>query len=410
MSRDCPRNQDSSRTPPKNGAPHTKTVDGATTSWCNTCQRWTKGEKEHVTARHVRRESKGRGRGRGHGAPAPAPAAPEIPPAPPIEQVPAVGGLAAFRSPYEGGSLHLHSGLFVGQLTDLDLLSQGAELELRSHEENLQSDSNAPDNDPGVCPDDFFHVPSDSLSEEQSHRLYTVANANTEDTDGSSDITSEMTPFLTRVAKARKVTGHNVESWVTSVENKLADVGFTTIQDLVGKLPTVNSRLHAAGHVRLFTRTLHTIALEGVKDISMDDESACEDYNSDRMHSFLQRVALTKGITGTSIEAWIQAVHGKLRTIGILSVRATVSSILTLNKKLFTAGLQMMHSDTIEVMALEGVNALSVEALGGIDQWYVDLHEVGPGTCERCDDTGKIGAPCNRCNTGSVYLNYHAGH
>jgi hypothetical protein len=39
ISRDCPRNRPSSgsRTPPKDGEPHTKTMGGASHSWCNRC-------------------------------------------------------------------------------------------------------------------------------------------------------------------------------------------------------------------------------------------------------------------------------------------------------------------------------------------------------------------------------------
>jgi hypothetical protein len=151
------------------------------------------------------------------------------------------------------------------------------------------------------------------------------------------------------------------------------------------------------------------MAREGVKGISMDDESASAYYNSHRMVSFLERVAIEKGITGKSIDSWVAEVHCKLRKIGTPSVRTTVSSVVILNKKLLAAGLQVMHADTIEVMAREGANSLSIEALGAIDEFEVAMHEVGDGTCERCDDTGTIGEPCTTCTTGSYYLNFHAG-
>jgi transcriptional regulator NrdR family protein len=310
-----------------------------------------------------------------------------------------VGGLAALN-PYDGGSLHLQSGLFVGQLTEVDpVLSDGL---------NLNPD--APGDDPTLCPDDFFHVAGNKADEPatpESHKIYAVTKA-----DPKRSVLlelTEMTPYLTQVARDRKVTGHNVESWVRAVESKLADIGILTILEVVAAIPTINLRLHQAGHVQLFTRTLHVMNREAVKAISVNDESASAYYNNHRMRSFLERVAVSKGVTGKSIDSWVETVHAKLGKVGTPSVRSTVSSLVLLNKKLFAAGLPLMHADTIEVMAREGANALSIEALESIDGWEVDLHEVPDGACENCGDTGVVGEPCATCTTESHYLNFHAG-
>jgi hypothetical protein len=151
-------------------------------------------------------------------------------------------------------------------------------------------------------------------------------------------------------------------------------------------------------------RTLDLIAREGVRMISVNDESASAFYNSGRMTRFLTSVALARGLTGKHIDPWVAKVHGKLCQTGFISVQATVSGILRINHKLFAANLQLFHAETIEVMAREGANALSVEALGPVDLWKQELHEVGAGTCPNCLDTGDVGAPCEECTTGSSYL------
>jgi transcriptional regulator NrdR family protein len=268
----------------------------------------------------------------------------------------------------------------------------------------------APADDPTICPDNFFHVAKSETGQPdapESHKIYMV--------EGKVAPclllgTTQMTPFLSRVARDRKVAGHNVESWVTAVESKLADIGILTIQKLVAGITTVNLRLHQAGHVQLFICTLHVMAREGVKDISLDNESASAYYNDHHMISYLERVAVVRGITGKSIDSWVNQVHGKLGKVGCISVRSTVSGLVILNKKLFAAGLQVMHAETIEVMAREGVNALSIEALGSVDEFERDMHKVGPGTCESCGDTGAIGEPCATCTTDWFYLNFQAGH
>jgi hypothetical protein len=83
----------------------------------------------------------------------------------------------------------------------------------------------APVNDPSICPEDFFHAfqgPDEEVEKLASGSsktlgIYAVTPAN-----------CGMTDFLRRVAISRSVTGHNIESWVTAVEEKLCDIGITT--------------------------------------------------------------------------------------------------------------------------------------------------------------------------------------
>jgi hypothetical protein len=420
MSRDCPRNRPSasgSRTPPKDGEAQTKTLEGISHSWCGVCRRWTKGAKEHLTAGHVRRD-RGASGALPPAAPAQAPA--ETPSHTPV-LAPAVGGVID-PNPYQGGTLHLQSGLFIGQLKKGGF-APGAE----SCNE-ISSDANPSlGEDATICPEDLFHVtprkpdgtktpsrfngsgPKSTLCEGKGSLFIATAHKRASLRDQAKSVrmdeqpTSNMTPFLTHVAQGRKVAGANIESWVTAVESKLAEVGIVTVQETVAMVPRINRLLQKKNLVPLFTRTLALMGKEGVKLISLDDESASANYNSDQMRHFLEGVAIVRGIKGKNIAPWVAKVHSKLLKIGAISVRSTVSGIVTLNQRLFAAGLQVMHQETLEVMAREGANALSVEALDPVDLWYRDLHEVGPGTCRNCEDTGKIGAPCDNCTTGARY-------
>jgi hypothetical protein len=56
------------RTPPKEGEPHTKTVDGTVMKWCKKCGRWTKGDKMHSTEEHKPKNERGGSTGNGEGA------------------------------------------------------------------------------------------------------------------------------------------------------------------------------------------------------------------------------------------------------------------------------------------------------------------------------------------------------
>jgi transcriptional regulator NrdR family protein len=392
MSRDCPRNRTSSgsRVPPKDGEPQTKTIDGASQSWCGVCRRWTKGDKEHLTAGHVRRERAAPGPG-----PTPAPAPAPAPAQAPV-LAPAVGGLEG-STPYNGGSLHLQNGLFVGTLAAVGMNNT-------SHP-NLGARKVA---DASICPDDFFHVAgreSNQSETSESHQLF-VATSN-----GTNTVSNPMTDFLTAVAQARKVSGSNVESWVTAVENKLADIGILTISGLVESIPTLNSRLFQVGHVPMFIRTLAIMSRKGVSRISMPDESSSEAYNTHEMTSFLRSVAEKKGITGAHVETWIGQVRRKLHKIGITSVRGTIGTLILLNRKLRAANLQMFHSQTIEIMAKEGVESLRKEAeeLSGFVQATEPVIEAGNGWCSTCHGPGEIGQACTTCDNG-MFLNFPAGY
>jgi hypothetical protein len=83
-------------------------------------------------------------------------------------------------APYYGGSLQLQGGLFVGQLTEVQLGSKA----LLSDDLTLSSDALLAD-DPTICPDNLFHVaacqtnwseaPKEGeyrISEGRSHTIY----------------------------------------------------------------------------------------------------------------------------------------------------------------------------------------------------------------------------------------------
>jgi hypothetical protein len=313
LSRDCPRNQGSSgsRTPPKDGEPHTKTLDGKSQSWCGICRRWTKGEKEHRTGAHIRCNAQGPEPALGgtSDAPPPAPA-----PAPAPAPTPAIGGLEAM-DPYHGGGLHLHSGLFVAQLT-----------KVRSENSSSDgSDERGPplDDDPTLCHDDFFHVMPRSehepairvedecgVNERVGIGMYMAENS-ANDTTAFEDPSNDITTFLTNVAKSRNVTEPNVESWVSAVESKLADIGiFTIAAEVLGAVPIINPTLFQAGHVPMYIRTLELMAREGVRmkriaGLSVSAKDA-------EMTVFLHKVAASRHITGDNVERWADTVRAKL--------------------------------------------------------------------------------------------------
>jgi hypothetical protein len=398
LSRDCPRNRtgSGSRVPPKDGEPQTKTVDGTPQSWCGVCRCCTKGDNEHLTAGYVHRE-----RGAPGASPAPAPA-----PAPVL--APAVGGLAS-ATPYNGGSLHLHNGLFVGKLAEM----------ATERNPNL-GENDGPVDDPSICPDDFFHVAGresgrpEPSKEGESHKLFVATTSNGSDNVPNnvlSNRSNPMTDFLTSVAQARKVTGSNVESWVTAVESKLADISILTISSLVGAVPTINSRLFQVGHVPMYIRTLAIMSREGVARISMPDESSSEAYNTHEMTSFLRSVAEAKSITGADLETWIGQVHRKLRKVGVTTVRGTVGTLILLNRKLRSASLQQFHTQTIEIMGREGVESLLHESqeLSGFIEEDECFNKAGDGWCSTCRAPGKVGRACTTCEDG-VVLNFPAGY
>jgi hypothetical protein len=162
----------------------------------------------------------------------------------------------------------------------------------------------------------------------------------------------------------------------------------------------------------MFIRTLAIMGQESVSHISVPDESSSASYNTHEMTSFLRSVAVAKGITGINIEAWIEQVRCKLHKVGAISVRGTVASLTLLNCKLRGANLHMMHSQTISLMAREGVESLLRESqeLSG----FVDTgppNEAEDGLCSTCKTPGGIGQACNICNDGtSTYLNFPAGY
>jgi hypothetical protein len=113
--------------------------------------------------------------------------------------------------------------------------------------------------DPSVCSDDFFHHDaaldgslqgSPGLNAFMSPGIYVVTENRCE----------TMTAFLGCVAFCRNVTEPNVESWVTAVEAKLANIGITTPQMAVAKIHSINPKLASTGHILIFIQTLGLIA------------------------------------------------------------------------------------------------------------------------------------------------------
>jgi hypothetical protein len=160
-------------------------------------------------------------------------------------------------NPYHDGSLHLQSGLFVGQLAKVKLDSEVLHANNCSLVPNM-----SPANDPTICLDNLFHVAGSQAdgAETPEDQEYGNNKGKCQMTLGiymAETTAADITAFLMRIAQGLKVTaGSNVEFWVTAVESKLADLGIFTSPSLIASLPTINSQLHQARHVPMFTRTL----------------------------------------------------------------------------------------------------------------------------------------------------------
>jgi hypothetical protein len=364
LSRDCPKNKrppPNARTAPKGGEPHTKTVDGESQSWCRHCRRWTTGDKEHLSVKHVRRKPPDAAPEANAPSPAPTPA-PGADTEPPL-----VGGLAA----YPGGTLHLHGGLLgLGQLNEAptDAASQSLV------------------NDPSICPEDFFHV--SGAPEEQSEEsvldssktfgIYTVTPSN-----------CEMSGFLRRIAFARSVGSPNTESWVTAVEEKLLDIGVITPLMAVTEIHSINSRLSQVGHVPMFTRTLRLMAEEGAREL--------RNGSDDELISLLQAVAERKGYGARAMMSWVIKVRDKLRSIRITTVKAAVSESMSINQKLRMSGLKTMHRHTLDLVTKLGIGILSIPNTPSVPVPENALSSSEPpeiGKCPECNDSGPLGLGC----------------
>lgn len=433
ISTDCPKKQGSSglRSPPKESEPHTKTIKGASHSWCAICRRWTTGDKEHSTEKHVRRERPSLGTVQPPARPAPAPA-----------PAPAVGGLASSgTNSYHGGGLHLSGGLFLGQLVETDPVPV-----------------TSPTPDPSICLDDFFHVestestpPSESnessgmpllRSEQGEHSgpgmhetfgIYMLTSGNSAVTTS----TAEMKTFLTRVSVLRDTNGGDAASWVNAVSKKLEDVGIITVPILIAEIHTVNSKLRQVGHTQLLPATLDMMAREAVRMRAIGvpptgppaEPLPLLARNSDEMSVFLRSVAEAKGIVGPSVDIWAATVRSKLERVEIITVRSLVSEIVMLNRLLHRSGAPMMHFQTLDLLARKGVEALLRPMTPTTDPPAVSDPTVasatlaastaGPpphdgdasstdepkmGQCLACDGTGLLWTHCTNCeDSGMVY-------
>jgi hypothetical protein len=78
-----------------------------------------------------------------------------------------------------------------------------------------------------------------------------MAENTSNDTGAFEDPSNDITAFLTNVARSRSVTESNIESWVSAVKSKLADIGIFTIAEVIGVVPTLNHTLFQARHVLL---------------------------------------------------------------------------------------------------------------------------------------------------------------
>ena len=99
------------------------------------------GEKQHVTSKHVR----GKGRPTKDSPP---------PEAEPVVAALAVANGVAEGTPYHGGGLHLHGGLFMAQVSE--------------HTEPSDTNSPLPVTTSILCHDDFFHVSEQGESHEST--------------------------------------------------------------------------------------------------------------------------------------------------------------------------------------------------------------------------------------------------
>jgi hypothetical protein len=78
------------------------------------------------------------------------------------------------------------------------------------------------------------------------------------------------------------------------------------------------------------------------------------------MRDFLQAVASSCNITRDKVEIWVAKVRAKLHQIYLDNVQEAVSLILMVNPKLCRAGFSMMHQETVNFMALKGIEILMI--------------------------------------------------
>jgi hypothetical protein len=431
FTKDCPkRNTGSSglRIAPASGQPQVKMIEGASHSWCSICRRWMTGAKEHVTSKHVRGKERTRPE---EGTPTP-------------EAEPVVAALAVVEAdavedtPYNGGGLHLHGGLFVAQLS----------------EHTGPNGTSSPSPAATICRDDFFHVAGQLLESPQStlqsaspalptapprllteaqpsssHRTFGIYALSSSSGPPEISTTSEMNTLLTRVALRRDPSSSDRESWVNAVTRKLCDIGIISVPVFLSEIKTINARLDKVGHTMMNGSTLDIMAREAVnlrtvavETTSSSDTPAPTPLN-DEMGVFLRRVALAKKISASNVGKWVTAVRFKLYGIGIHTVRDVVSEIIMLNRKLSDAGKPMMHYQTLDLMARHGVDIMldpPIEFLptlidrkpspGSTFPPFQDtqLEEQNSafeqGQCLACDETGPLYHLCTNCeDSGMIY-------
>jgi hypothetical protein len=143
-----------------------------------------------------------------------------------------------------------------------------------------------------------------------------------------------MAAFLSCVALRRNVTGHNVESWVTAVEGKLADIDIFTPQMAIANRHAINSKLIQVGHVPLYLRTLalmnrdkaDSLAAPSANEASITATQEAPGAHlmkasSSNMTSFLSHIAVSRGVAEDEMASWVPTVENKLTGIGLSPFR-----------------------------------------------------------------------------------------
>jgi hypothetical protein len=195
------------------------------------------------------------------------------------------------------------------------------------------------DDDPTLCHHDFFNVTAHSENKLAIHvkdechmhdslRIgMHMAEKTANDVAAFKDPSNNITTFLTKVAQSCRVTEPNVESWVSAVESKLANIGIFTIAEVIGMILTLT--LFQAGHVPMYFCTLGLMAQEAlcmktITGLSMAAKDA-------KMMDLPLKVTASGNITRDNLELWVSKVPTKLHRIDIDNVQEAVSSILMVN-------------------------------------------------------------------------------
>jgi hypothetical protein len=273
------------------------------------------------------------------------------------------------------------------------------------------------DDDPTLCPDDFFHITGRSenapasrvqdkcrMNDSSRAGMYMAENT-ANDTTAFEDPSNNISTFLSNIARSRSVTEPNIKSWVSAVENNLANFGIFTIAEVIGMVPTLNHILAQAGHVPTYFGTLELMGQEGVRMKTIVGIPVAAKNAETR--DFFLAVASSRNITGDNVELWVAKVRTKLHRIDVGNVQEAVSLILMVNRKLRRAGLSMMHQLTINCMAQKVSEITMLRRPSTSDASFtsdVPSGDTNLGQCLGCDGFGAIYTLCTVCeDSGIIY-------